>query len=140
MQTNKDSVQVTDNENPVAFLKQTSPLNDYMVVSNNINTANGWNDDWNLIEKLLLVHTEISEAVEELRKHNVPRDTYYSHTDEEIPKIEGFASEIVDTLIADTLIRIFDICYVEDIPIEKILKEKLAYNATRGYRHGNKKY
>lgn len=102
------------------------------------NEANGWHEDWNLKEKLLMVHTEVSEAVEELRTDKP--DFYLSKTefvvDEslcEIPKPEGFSVEI-----ADTIIRLLDICYKEQIDISYMINIKLHYNRLRGYRHGGK--
>ena len=49
-------------------------------------------------------------------------------------KPEGFPIEI-----ADTIIRIFDLCGYLDIDLEEAIRLKMEYNKTRSYRHGNKK-
>lgn len=36
------------------------------------------------------------------------------------------------------MIRVLDFCYTEGIDLEAIIEEKLAYNATREYKHGKK--
>lgn len=40
--------------------------------------------------------------------------------------------------LADTIIRIFDICGHYEIDIEKAIQEKMAYNKERAYKHGGK--
>ena len=37
------------------------------------------------------------------------------------------------------VIRIFDFCGGNDIDLEKIILEKMEYNETRPYKHGDKK-
>ena len=71
----------------------------------------------NMPEKLMLVVTEVSEAMEAYRN------------DDRI----NFAEEI-----ADTVIRLFDICDALDIDIEAEIKQKMAANLERPYRHGKK--
>lgn len=41
--------------------------------------------------------------------------------------------------IADTFIRLFDLCGYLDIDISKAVADKVEYNKTRPYRHGNKR-
>lgn len=50
-----------------------------------------------------------------------------------IGKPEGVPSEL-----ADTIIRILDICGYYGIDIDEIVAEKMTYNETRSHRHGNK--
>jgi NTP pyrophosphatase (non-canonical NTP hydrolase) len=78
-------------------------------------------------EKLLLMHTEISEAVEEYREH------LFDFTEIE-GKPLGFPIEL-----ADLVIRVLDLCGAYDIDLEKMILMKMKYNKTRPYRHGNKK-
>ena len=80
-----------------------------------------------VVEKLCLIHAEVSEALEELRKNGLR----ISHTVKDRPA--GFADEL-----ADVLIRVFDLCGYLNIDLEKALKEKMKYNETRPYRHGGK--
>ena len=96
--------------------------------------AHGWWDDCTTLEerrakipeKILLVHCELSEAVEEFRTGNVAM--YY---DKEKP--EGVFVEL-----ADAIIRILDLAGACDVDIEHILELKHQYNLKRPYRHGNK--
>lgn len=67
--------------------------------------------------KLLLVHSEISEACEGDRK---------SRMDDHLPQYEQRAVEL-----ADALIRIHDLAGGFDIPLGEIVAAKLAYNAQR---------
>ncbi len=69
----------------------------------------------NMPEKLMLVVTELSEAMEA-----------YRHGDK-----ENFSEEI-----SDSFIRLYDICGSLDIDIEKGIKEKMGVNEKRPFRHG----
>lgn len=77
---------------------------------------------------LALMHSELSEALEEVRDGHDPAEIYY-----EGDKPEGVPSEL-----ADVLIRIFDACGHYEIPLGKALVEKLAYNRGRPFRHGGR--
>ena len=68
------------------------------------------------------MHTELSEAFEEYRHGRGLNETYYENG----TKPCGIPSEL-----ADVVIRIFD--------LEKIILEKMEYNETRPYKHGDKK-
>lgn len=80
-------------------------------------------------ELLCLVHSEVSEAFEEVRKGKSMTETYYS----ENGKMEGVPSEL-----ADVVIRIMDMCEYYGIDLEKAIVEKHAFNKTRPYKHGGK--
>lgn len=90
----------------------------------------GWweNPDRNFPEQLMLMVTELAEALEAYRESGLDRLLY---TDAGKP--EGIAAEF-----ADLVIRLADTCGRYDIPLEKALRQKLAYNKTRPYRHGGK--
>lgn len=77
--------------------------------------------------KLALVHSEISEAVEELRHGRLA--LHYGVGD----KPEGLAVEL-----ADAVIRIMDLCEALDLDLEKAMNAKHVFNQSRPYRHGNK--
>jgi NTP pyrophosphatase (non-canonical NTP hydrolase) len=86
----------------------------------------GWNSPWDLNDKLLLTHTEISEAKEELRDGHLPTEIYFNGT-----KPEGFPIEL-----ADVFIRLLHICAMEGIDIEHALELKMTYNEKRPLKHG----
>lgn len=82
-------------------------------------TANGfWEDKTNTPEKLCLIHSEISEALEAYRKGDD----------------KGFAEEM-----ADATIRIFDLCKHLKIDLREIMIKKMKKNADRPLKHGNKR-
>jgi NTP pyrophosphatase (non-canonical NTP hydrolase) len=80
---------------------------------------------------LALLHTEVSEAVEEVRKPGyAPTRTYHRTSD---GKPEGLPSEL-----ADIFIRLVDTAESFGIDLEAAVREKHAFNATRPHRHGGK--
>lgn len=110
----------------------------------------------NIAAKLLLVHTELSEATEELRKagqcpHGSPDVDYddlrrvYYHSGEDLTeyrrdhdncgncKPEGFGVEL-----ADTIIRLLDIAGRLELDMDVLVEQKMAYNRKRSRRHGGK--
>lgn len=80
---------------------------------------------------LALVHSEVSEALEELRDGRLPGDVHYKHGS---LKPEGFGIEL-----ADAVIRILDLCGALEIDIERCVQLKHAFNETRPPRHGGKR-
>ncbi len=77
--------------------------------------------------KLLMIHSEISEATEEMRALRF--NTWYG----EDGKPEGLVVEL-----ADAVIRIFDLCGALGLDIERAIAEKHEYNKGRPYKHGGK--
>ena len=89
----------------------------------------GWHDtERTVLEEICLMHSELSEACEEHRSGHSPTEVYISSG-----KPEGVPVEL-----ADCVIRIFDFCGKHKIDLEDVLRMKLEYNNSRGYRHGNK--
>jgi len=133
-----------------------------------INLDNGWFEgpERSTSDELMMIVGEVAEAHEEDRKGKAPGERYYTYTFkgqdyldykitvdsdgahawhrgesialEDLPvrirKPEGIPSEM-----ADIVIRVLDFCYRHQIDLEEVLLEKLAYNETRGHRHGGKK-
>jgi NTP pyrophosphatase (non-canonical NTP hydrolase) len=81
-------------------------------------------------ELIALIHSELSEALEEARIGKI-KTYYHPHNN----KPEGFAVEI-----ADAVIRIADMCAYFKIDLEEAIRTKIRYNNDRPYRHGNKKF
>lgn len=90
----------------------------------------GWWEDSerNFPEQLMLMVSEIAEALEEYRESGLDQLLYFDGS-----KPNGIAAEF-----ADLVIRLADTCGRYNIPLEEALRQKMAYNKTRPYRHGGK--
>lgn len=94
-----------------------------------------WAGERSFGDQVANFHGEVAEAWEEYRKYGLdPARFLYANDTDHPGKPEGIAAEL-----ADVLIRIADTCGRYDIPLVKALKDKMAYNETRSYRHGGKK-
>lgn len=112
-----------------------------------------WEEERSLSEVLMLIVSELAEALEEARagrsmvwrkcnwdgaacyegfecSHWVDGDCDAGERDE---KPEGIAVEVIDALI-----RILDWCGKEGLDVDALVREKHEYNKTRPYKHGKK--
>ena len=114
-----------------------------------------WEGERNKPEMLMLVVSELAEALEALRKdhyadqdvvESLSHDLELDRTDEEflLKAInwktsfeKGVKSSFEDEL-ADVAIRLFDLCGGLGVDLEKHIELKMKYNSMRGYKHGKK--
>lgn len=80
--------------------------------------------------QIALMHSELSEALECVRDGMRPGLVGAVNG-----KPEGFGIEL-----ADCVIRILDTCERYGIDLQTCIEQKMAYNETREYRHGGKKF
>ena len=106
-------------------------LNELCKEAHAISISKGWYDtERGFPELIALCHSELSEALEAYRDGGHVA-LIYNHAPN---KPEGVPVEL-----ADTLIRIFDLCGFYGIDLDQAFRVKMEYNKTREYRHGNKR-
>jgi NTP pyrophosphatase (non-canonical NTP hydrolase) len=97
---------------------------------------------------LALIHSEVSEALEEVRDDHLQtywvrksmEDRIFSETAEKAEAIAaGYKPEGLPIELADVIIRVLDLCGALEIDIEQAIEDKVAYNTTRTHRHGGRK-
>ena len=88
----------------------------------------------------MLVVSELSEALEADRKNmHSDFDTFDKMNRNELQFNQSFYANIKDSFedeIADTFIRLFDLCGFMKIDIERHIKLKMNYNSSRPKLHG----
>lgn len=111
-----------------------------------VNVKNGfYEEEKNIGEMLALIHSEVSEGLEALRKGNEYKNPQalrgiLDHQKDDLFKV-AFERNVKDSFedeLADAIIRILDLCAYKDIDIDAHVKAKLRYNSLRPYKHGKK--
>ena len=101
-----------------------------------------WDSERETGTLLMLCVSELSEALEADRKHRFANIKLYEavdQTERSSHDVFSFESTIKDTFedeLADTVIRILDLCGARGIDIEKHINLKLQYNRSRERMHG----
>lgn len=84
-------------------------------------------------EDMALIHSEVSEALEDIRDGK-PLNVMHYERKEPLNKPCGVPSEM-----ADIIIRVLHFSAKHGIDIGQAVKEKMAYNDSRPFKHGGKK-
>lgn len=117
-------------------------LTEWMHEVHDLAVQKGWWDEPRSFGDLVsLVHSELSEALEEYRAGSPVDLTYYSGgTTGRLDDQKGrrFKPEGVPSELADVIIRVLDMCGEHGIDIEAALRDKHEFNKTRSHRHGGK--
>lgn len=104
-------------------------MNNYIKEAHQNAVEHGWWEKPKAFgEQIALMHSELSEALEEHRDGKSFTDVYYKGD-----KPSGIPIEL-----ADVVIRIFDTCGYYGIDLEAAIIEKMNYNKSRPYKHGGK--
>lgn len=93
-----------------------------------------WDDDRSVGECIALMHSELSEALEEYRNGYSVTDVRFEKDKEGYDKPEGVVIEL-----ADVVIRIADFCGRHSLDLATAISMKMEYNKLRPYKHGGKR-
>ncbi len=107
----------------------THNLNQLAAEAHRIAVEHGFTEN-TIGEDMALIHSEVSEALEDHRNGHAPTHVWYEPK-QPIDKPCGIPSEM-----ADVVIRVAHFCAKHGIDLDKAVAEKMEYNATRPYKHG----
>lgn len=82
-------------------------------------------------EDIALIHSEASEALEEIRANRAMTEMYFNESNPTKP--EGVPAEF-----ADIVIRVVQISGRYGIDLADAIMKKMTYNASRPHKHGGK--
>jgi len=113
-------------------------LNELCTKAHDAAMAKGWYErERELPELLMLTVSELAECLEADREDHwtgLIINTLANNFDRD--EFEHFVKDSVEDELADTFIRLADICGYYGIDIESHIRAKMAYNETRPTRHG----
>jgi len=119
-------------------------INDTSKVIHTINVEKGfWENPRNKGELLMLVVSELAEALEADRKNrytsiDVKKITALAKDENFIHEFTSHVKDTFEDEIADAVIRLLDMSAGLGIDLEKHIEAKLRYNASRPKKHGKK--
>jgi NTP pyrophosphatase (non-canonical NTP hydrolase) len=125
-------------DKPIA---ETTMLNELAkAVHANAVTKGWWDSERNFGESLALIHSEVSEVLEDWRRHRPMNEIVWTKQfDASENKFIRNKPDGIPIELADIIIRVLDLCAFYEIDIDAAIKEKMAFNEARSYRHGNLK-
>lgn len=102
-----------------------------------------WDKEANVGEKLMLIVSEVAEAMEADRKGNFydKEINFVAHNQTNAFFESVFEQHCKNTFedeLADAVIRILDLAYSRNIDLEWHIRQKMRYNEGRPHMHGKK--
>lgn len=127
------------------------PINAWRNIAHDAAQLKGWWEDERTVGDIMaLIHSEVSEVLEEHREGHEPayvyqnkhnrREGFFLTPDANADCIDPNAKPLgIPIELADIIIKILDYCGKEDIDIQRAVAWKLRYNLGRDHKHGGKR-
>lgn len=112
-------------------------LNDYRDEIFNNAEKHGFHERTNFAEKLMLVVSELGEALEADRDDRYVKPEIYGYQLTDMQFRERVRGSVEEEII-DAIIRLLDICGILKIDVDWLIEAKMKYNSSRPPLHGRK--
>lgn len=97
-----------------------------------------WDGERNIGEKLMLIVSELGEALEAHRTNRFADLKKFEECGKNDSCFEQNVKDTFEDELADVFIRLADLCGAFNLDIEKFIELKMKYNSNRQRLHGKK--
>ena len=102
-----------------------------------------WDKERNLGEMLMLIVSEVSEAMEADRENRYTETSIsaingWVHDKDFVPNFKRTVKNTFEDELADVCIRVFDLAYSKGFDLQAHIEAKMRYNGKREHMHGKK--